>query len=419
MSDTTALSKDDPVTHGLRLMLLSCVSECTSEKMAELHKLAAGFSQWDFFGHLVAKNRVFPTVYRGLSHLDGVADSKVLHMLQVRCERNTLAAMKLMAELTRIARRFDQKKIRMISLKGPSLGLALYGDLSLRVSKDLDLLVSPRDVDAAEQVLISMGYAGYCQTARFTPRQRRYLLEKGHHFGYVSADGVEVELHWRYADDHSVDFDEVWAGRKSITTFGERVDLLGDEESFLFLIYHGSRHGWKRLRWLLDVREIAIRDGLDWTSVRTKAQMRGMTHMLEQAFILLNWLFDMELPKELEGVRIDNSKAINQARRAVELISSADDLCELPNHECYLTFKEYLLGLNRTPRVKLHFLLSHFLPGPIEFQAVCIQDRYFWLYYLVRLVLQLKRIIRREEVVMPYRKVDALVRSQAKPCEKE
>ena len=264
MNETMEQRKSDVVTPGMRLMLLSCVKGCTGGQTDELSNLAAGFAQWDSFLRLVVKNRVFPSVFMSLSNLDGIVDEQTLRLLRARCERNSLTAMKLMAELIRIARRFDQEKIRMISLKGPALGFALYGDLSLRASKDLDLLVSPRDVGAAEQILIDMGYAGYCQTAGFTPRQRRHLLEKGYHFGFVNADGVEVELHWRYAADHSIDFHDVWAGRKSLTAFGQRVDLLGDVENVLFLMHHGSRHGWKRLRWLLDVREFALRGGLDW-----------------------------------------------------------------------------------------------------------------------------------------------------------
>ena len=416
MSERTAPSKGDPVTPEMRLMLLSCVGECTPGQMAELRELAAGFPRWDLFFRLVVKNRVFPTVFRSLSRLDGAVDQRALRPLQAQCERNSLAAMKLMAELIRIARRFDREGIRVISLKGPALGLALYGDLSLRTSKDLDLLVSPGDVDAAEQALIRMGYGRGFQTGGLTPRQRRHLLEKGHHFSYVSDGGVEVELHWRYADDHSVEFDDVWAGRKSVTAFGERVDVPGDEENFLLLLHHGSGHGWKRLRWLLDVREIAVRDGLDWASVRAQAQARGMTRMLEQAFCLLNWLFGLELPKELEGLKIDRPEVLQQVRQAATLISSADELCGKPNHEHYLTFKKYLLGLTRTRGDRLRFFLTHFRPGPSEFLAFRIPDRFFWLYYLIRPVWKLKRIILRErEMAPPDGKANASDQGRAKP----
>ena len=398
MNGRTDGSMSDLMTPGMRLMLLSCVSECTAGQLAEMRKLAMDFEQWDYFLRLVLKNRVFPSVFRSLSRLDGIVDEKMLRLLQVRCEQNNLSVVKLMAELIRIARRFDREKVRMISLKGPALGLALYGDLSLRTSKDLDLLVSPKDVDAAEQILISMGYAGCGQTNGFTPRQRRYLLKKGHHFSYVNGDGVEVELHWRYDDDYSVGFDDVWMGRKSVTAFGERIDLLENEENFLFLLHHGTKHGWKRLRWLLDMREITLRGEIDWPSLCQKARARGMTSMLDQAFVLLKNLFGLELPAGLKGLEMGQPEALRQAQRSAALIASADDLCGMPNHEHYLTFKEYLIGLRRMPLDRLRFFLTLFHPGEIEFQAVRIPDRFFWLYYFFRPVWKLKRLICREEI---------------------
>ena len=34
------------------------------------------------------------------------------------------------------------------------------------------------------------------------------------------------------------------------------VYILGREDLFLFLVSHGARHGWSRLRWLIDIHQI-------------------------------------------------------------------------------------------------------------------------------------------------------------------
>ena len=113
----------------------------------------------------------------------------------------------------------------------------------------------------------------------------------------------------------------------------------------------------------------------------------------------MNHLFDMALPEGLEGLRMDRPEVIKRALQASDLISSADDLCGLPNHERYLTYKAYQFGLRQMPRDRLRLFLTHYQPGAIEFQVIRIPDRFFWLYYLVRPVWKLKRIIRREEVI--------------------
>ena len=43
-------------------------------------------------------------------------------------------------------------------LKGPVIAHEIYGDISLRTSKDLDILVQEIDLEKAEGLLFSLGY---------------------------------------------------------------------------------------------------------------------------------------------------------------------------------------------------------------------------------------------------------------------
>ena len=172
-----ALPNDLP-TPVMRLILSCCKGTCTEAELTGMREGASGFAQWDSFLRLAIKNRVFPTVCRNLALLGDAADPKTLRLLQAKREQNRLAVLKLMAELVRVTERLDREGIRSISLKGPALGLSLYGDLSLRTSKDLDLLVDRRDVEAAERVLLDMGYRRGRETKSLTARQRRYILKR-------------------------------------------------------------------------------------------------------------------------------------------------------------------------------------------------------------------------------------------------
>ena len=46
-------------------------------------------------------------------------------------------------EAARLQRLFDDADVRVLFLKGSSLAVLAYGNLALRASKDIDLLVSP------------------------------------------------------------------------------------------------------------------------------------------------------------------------------------------------------------------------------------------------------------------------------------
>jgi hypothetical protein len=82
--------------------------------------------------------------------------------------------------------------IRSTPLKGPLLGEAIYGDPGRRLSSDIDLLVSPEQLQAAVEVVRGLGYGAPTD----------YVQECGLpllHFVLVHERGElpPVELHWR------------------------------------------------------------------------------------------------------------------------------------------------------------------------------------------------------------------------------
>ena len=52
----------------------------------------------------------------------------------------------------------EQRGIRTLVLKGPTLALDLYGDVSLRTSKDLDILIPLTEIEQAERLMTELGY---------------------------------------------------------------------------------------------------------------------------------------------------------------------------------------------------------------------------------------------------------------------
>lgn len=82
--------------------------------------------------------------------------------------------------------------IRSSALKGPMLGEAIYGDPGRRISSDIDLLVSPDQLQAATDVVRSLGYRA---PAGYVRRDGLPLL----HFMLAHDEGrlPPIELHWR------------------------------------------------------------------------------------------------------------------------------------------------------------------------------------------------------------------------------
>lgn len=379
---------------AMRLLLSCCTSDapfCGSQRGWEA---IAGFSDWEVFTRLAIKNRVFPIVYRNLSKLENVTlDSGAMNALRVKCEKNRVDSLMLVAELIKVTNLFERAGIKAISIKGPALGVSLYGDSSLRTSKDLDLLVDQRDFDLAERTLFEAGYSGEVLIEGLTSKQRNHLMETSHHFSYVNKKRVTIELHWRLQESSfRFGFEELWEGSGPLMLFGKKVYVLREEENFLYLVFHGSRHAWKRLRWLCDVNELVTKGRLDWAYVAAKAKRYGTTCMMGQTFILLESFLGTEPPEEMRATCVSDPRAVALAKMAIPFIASSDETCENPGHPLYWDYRRYMFEWQDGWKAKTCFIFNHFQPSCLEFQAVRIRDSFFFLYYLIRPFLKLWRM---------------------------
>lgn len=100
-----------------------------------------------------------------------------------------------------IVETLGDRDIRAMPLKGPHLAAEAHGDIGLREAIDVDVLVSPEDLDGAVDVLVASGFE-----RPHDVRRRDGLPDL--HFGLGHPDLPRVEVHWRvhwYERDFSRD----------------------------------------------------------------------------------------------------------------------------------------------------------------------------------------------------------------------
>src|SRR5208282_2899895 len=80
-----------------------------------------------------------------------------LQFLERERER-TKWGLRLTAELFRLLDLLERHAIPALPFKGPVLASALYGDLAMRESCDLDVLVRSSDLAGAKRAMLASGY---------------------------------------------------------------------------------------------------------------------------------------------------------------------------------------------------------------------------------------------------------------------
>lgn len=146
------------------------------------------------------------------------------------------------AELKSILRAFDTAGLRVIALKGPSLAGRLYGNASLRTSRDLDLLVPAAELQRARMLLADEGFRASAQPDDYhQPWLRGTTTVELHH-------DVENPLAFAF------DLAGAWVRAREAKFQGVPCRLLAPPDELLFLALHAVRHRFERLSLLLDLR---------------------------------------------------------------------------------------------------------------------------------------------------------------------
>lgn len=214
--------------------------------------LAAG-PDWPQVVEGARRHRVLAPVLQGLRPHAGSVPGWVLDRLSLLNHRSSLRALAMAAETRRLAELFAAGGIRMLVLKGAALSMQLHADVATRGSGDIDLLVHPAELWAADALLSG---AGWLREGPALSAERRAV--GGHLLRDLSyrRDDALVELHQRLvANPHCLDaaFDELWEEREEVDVGGATVWTLPDRLQAVYLCVHGATHNWERLRWLLDL----------------------------------------------------------------------------------------------------------------------------------------------------------------------
>jgi hypothetical protein len=390
----------DDETFPLEMALLLSCSEynLTQNQEKKVKTLLLCPIDWDKFFKLASKNRVYPIVYKNLKKIEPqMIDQEIAYKFENLCKKNQIKAIELLSELIKMIGIFKDYTIDALSIKGPLLGLSLYNDVSMRTSKDLDVLIDFKNIKQAGRLLEKEGYTKEINSFYETPKQEKMMYKTNHHICYTNQAGVMIELHWRYgAGKYDLSFKEIWKGKREVEVSGSKIMTLNPEENFLYLIFHGSKHGWKRLRWLCDVNEILQNHSLDWDEIIKKSQKREIDYMLEQALLLVKILFETELPTKLQAFIKEKhrNKGMQLAEMCLPFITSEEEGLEFPTNTLSQKYKKYRLAWHRGIYQKVCYMAKKFYPCTIEFKAYKIKDKYFFLYYIIRPIEKINRMVK-------------------------
>jgi len=197
------------------------------------------------------------------------------------CRANTARQLFLVEELRRLLGLLDSAGIPAIPLKGPWLAQRLYGDYTLRVCSDLDVLVRPEHVVPAARALRDLGYEPPCPMSVLRKYLKASMVEIP-----LSSPRCTLELHWRVVRGGATDketVDSIWETARVVDLWGSPAWVMSREWELLYLTIHAIKHGWGTLKWTADLADAVADPELDRASLAALAANLGLGWVASEA----------------------------------------------------------------------------------------------------------------------------------------
>lgn len=254
----------------------------------------------------ISWHRLGPLLLKGIqnSSVDESTLPKEFHSeLKLEVANRVRHNLFLIQNLTQVYKAFEQNDICCLVLKGLPLAKQAYGEIGLRLGRDIDLLIHPSDYEKAATVLKQLNYQ-LEESSSGLMFERRAKYSNGEVWRCGS---VLLDLHWGF-HDHGVAFplsvEEAVRSAESVVLAGVELRVLHKDMNLLYLVHHAAKHIWMRLFWVLDFLALSnCSKPPNWPEVLALAKKFKMCRKLWFTVCLAETLFGFKIPHELEPLK--------------------------------------------------------------------------------------------------------------------
>src|SRR5262245_34352051 len=269
----------------------ACAMWPPSDRRTEAIRTAvAGPLDWPRFLRVTRRHQLIGLVHEGLTQVQPDVPSEIASEISVESAMLIRENLSIARESLRLQRLFDDADLPVLFVKGVALSVLAFGNIGLRASKDIDLLVAYETLPAATTLILRAGYRRFDPPAEVSDAKLRLLMPLRKDLGFIhEATGLQIELHWRlFLNPHAMAETLITAASRIVPLSGAAgLRTLGEENLFAYLCMHGALHWWYRLKWLADVNALlASTPEDDIERFVQAAQVRGVGRAATQALLL-------------------------------------------------------------------------------------------------------------------------------------
>jgi hypothetical protein len=273
----------------------------------------------------------------------------------------------------------SSKGIEIIVLKGPVFALQAFGDLAMRQYSDLDVLIHAEDFSTVYELLCQSGYSPIFELGS---KQKKFKVLSDNHFSF-SLQGDVFEVHWKIAPQENVyptTPEQMWQGLHPILVLDREISALSPETTILFACLHGAKHGWRQLKWIVDLAYLGqSMQNINWHILLEYAKNRGFYRQVCLGLLLTKNLVGASFPPKInELIHAEQSAQRLAAQVKGRLFDTANASSHFEDYRFYLQTRERW-------RDRMYYLLNMtFFPKQDDWLHFTLPEPFYPLYYLFR-----------------------------------
>ena len=158
------------------ILLAACSELPRTEKTERIRLLLPQLTppvRWKILLDLADRHGAQPLLYQALVALEGAVPREQIPVIEQRYQINLHKSLLLSRELIRVVDHLSALGLAVMPYKGLALAELLYGDIALRQTGDIDLLVRPQDFPRTRAAVRELGYAPHLSLS--AAEERAYL----------------------------------------------------------------------------------------------------------------------------------------------------------------------------------------------------------------------------------------------------
>lgn len=360
------------------LLIIECCKDEPS--ITKLENYYSNIKSWNSFIYKAKCHGVLPLIYKTLKTYNTIQEKDVLANLRSIYFEISKDNMKLSAELIEITKILNIHNINYLSFKGPLLSISIYNNIINRQYCDIDILVSPDDINKISEILNDRGYK---KDLVLTTIEENFKKDNSHELSFFNKKkNILLEFHWNLVDnDHPIKFnlESFFSESINLSLNKYKVNTFKNEHLLVYLTVHGCNHLYERLEWIVDIDKLVRNNLLNWDIIDSI--------IINSIEVNKSFLFSCYYSFKLFNTPIP-SKYLDEKYEVI-LVKILKELNSRSS-----IFKRILLRTkfisSYSNKIKvLHKLL--FKPTLNEIKYIKFRKKLYFLYYFVRLYLIIKK----------------------------